>query len=80
MSSYSAWLHPNEDPSEISQFNGGLTPSPHRNGGGGAGASSRRLGRFKGMVAWIDEHWLTPLLVNKSQDQIKAADDVEEMI
>ena len=32
------------------------------------------------MVSWIDTNWLKPLLVNKSLEQIKAADDVEEII
>ena len=40
----------------------------------------RQPGRLKRMVAWIDQNWLKPLLVNKSQDQIKAADEIDDMI
>lgn len=32
------------------------------------------------MVVWIDRNWLKPLLVNKNQDQIKAADEIDDMI
>jgi len=31
------------------------------------------------MFIWVDE-WLKPLLVNKSQDQIKAADEIDDII
>jgi len=71
VSSYSEMLHPNADPSEISQFNGA---------GPGEVAEPPKLGRFKRMVAWIDENWLKKLLVCKNADQMKAADDIEELI
>ena len=54
-------LHPNADPSEISVLN-------DRPQGGEQGNPPAKLGRFKRMIAWIDEHWLKPLLVNKSLD------------
>ena len=60
-------LHPNEDPSEISQFNGTPRGGRHNMNGDGQ-ATAVKLGWFKQMVVWIDEHWLKPLLVNKNQD------------
>jgi len=69
VSSYSAMLHPNEDPSEISQLGGRKQSMP-----------KKKLGWFKRMVAWVDENWLKCLLVNKSSDQIQAADEIEDML
>lgn len=62
-------LHPNEDPSEISQF-GGNAPKK----------APQKLGRFKRMVAWVDEHWLKRFLVCKSIEQIKAADEIDDFL
>ena len=53
VSSYSALLHPNEDPSEFDAAVEEEKP---------------QMGRFKRMVAWIDKNWLKKLLVNKSLD------------
>ena len=72
-------LHPNEDPSEISQFYGGQA-TPRSTRFSQFEGEGRKLGRLKRMVAWIDQNWLKPLLVNKSQDQIKAADEIDDMI
>ena len=38
------------------------------------------MGYFKRGFAWIDRNWLKPLLVAKSQDQIKAADEIDDML
>ena len=62
-------LHPNEDPSEISQLGGRKQSMP-----------KKKLGWFKRMVARVDENWLKCLLVNKSSDQIQAADEIEDML
>ena len=32
------------------------------------------------MVVWIDKNWLKPLLVNKNEAQIQAADEIEDII
>ena len=61
VSSYSAMLHPNADPSEVSVLN-------DRAQGGESAKPEPKLGRFKRMVAWVDANWLKPLLVNKSVD------------
>lgn len=63
VSSYSAMLHPNEDPSEISYITG-LTPNQTRHSGN---PRSKQHGRVKRMFIWVDE-WLKPLLINKSLD------------
>lgn len=74
-------LHPNEDPSEISQFyGGGQTPPRSTRNSQHYMLEPRQPGRLKRLVAWIDHNWLKPLLVNKSQDQIKAADEIDDMI
>ena len=67
-------LHPNADPSVLSSPNQGAHNVLEEQ------EDAPKLGKFKRAVAWIDSHWLQPLLVNKSQAQIKAADEVDEMI
>ena len=75
-------LHPNEDPSEISQLNGGVavTSDAALNEEMKAREKKKQYGRFKRMVAWIDENWLKKLLVSKSSEQIRAADEIDEML
>ena len=60
-SSYSALLHPNADPSEVSVLGDRV---------GGSSSSAASLGAFKRMIVWIDQNWLKPLLVNKSFEEI----------
>ena len=38
------------------------------------------MGRFKRLVAWIDKNWLKRLLVAKNMDQIRAADEIDDII
>ena len=74
-------LHPNEDPSEISQFNGGqVTGDAALNEEMKVKEKNKQYGRFKRMVAWIDENWLKKLLVAKTSEQIRAADEIDEML
>ena len=40
----------------------------------------RKLGAFKRAMAHIDEHWFKKLLVKMTDEEIRAADDVEEMM
>lgn len=53
VSSYSAMMHPNEDLSDLG--------SPKEE-------QPVKLGRFKRMVAWIDENWLKKLLVKHDSE------------
>jgi len=75
-------LHPNEDPSEISQLNGGVavTSDAALNEEMKAREKKKQYGRFKRMVVWIDENWLKKLLVAKTSEQIRAADEIDEML
>ena len=74
-------LHPNEDPSEISQLNGGaVTSDAALNEEMKAQEKKKQYGRFKRMVVWIDENWLKKLLVAKTSEQIRAADEIDEML
>ena len=65
VSSYSAMMHPNEDLSDLG--------SPKEE-------QPVKLGAFKRMVAWIDENWLKKLLVKHDSEQIRAADEIDDMI
>ena len=77
-SSYSALLHPNADPSVPSDYGGDNNNQGSEIDGNTLGNENepdpKQLGCFKRMFVWIDQKWLKPLLVNKNQDQIKAAD------
>ena len=37
------------------------------------------MGCFKRMVAWVDKNWLKRLLVSKTQEQIREADEIEDI-
>lgn len=64
-------LHPNADPSDISQLGGGVNGEP---------APKKKMGCFKRGVAWVDEHWLKRFLVCKDAEQIRAMDEIDELI
>ena len=61
VSSYSEMLHPNADPSEISQLGGAAPKDP---------VKKQKLGCIKRGFGWVDENWLKKLLVSKSSEQM----------
>jgi len=65
-------LHPNEDPSEVSHLWGQADVKD--------ATQKKKLGRFKRMVAWVDEHWLQRFLTCKSAEQIKASDEIDDFL
>ena len=61
VSSYSAFAHPNADPSVVSR-------PTQVTGQEDEAVEPVKLNAFKRAVVWVDRKWLKPLLVGKSMD------------